>query len=80
MLKILRDSHNYKLMQYEMDAGPGQGVFFAGKMITPTLVNGKGATAAEIGKSGCELLWKLKTLSGREQIERKLPFSKPTRQ
>ena len=52
MLKILRDSHNYKLMQYEMDAGPGQGVFFAGKMITPTLVNGKGATAAEIGKSG----------------------------
>ena len=40
-----------------MGAGPGQGNFFADKMITPAVVNGKGAPAVEIGKSSFVFLW-----------------------
>jgi len=59
---------------------PSQGDFFADKMITPAVLNGKGVPAVDIGKSSFVFLWEIKILSGREQLERELPFSKPNRQ
>jgi hypothetical protein len=40
-----------------MCAGLGQGDFFADKMITPAIVNGKGMPAVEIGKISFVFLW-----------------------
>jgi hypothetical protein len=57
-----------------------RGNFFADKMITPAVLNGKGFLPPGKAKAAKPFCGRQKFLPGKEQIERELLLSKPTRQ